>query len=94
MSEPDQDLTRRRPQVTYCNKSERLQYVVEISGGKLRWVNQGNRPVHSAKKPKAKTDGGESPDDFCPLAIWKSDDGLSSAPQFCPLDVQPSRSIV
>ena len=78
--------------MTYCNKSERLQYVVEISGGKLRWVNQGNRPVHSAKKPKAKTDRGESPTALVHLVIWKSDDALSSAPLFCSLELEPSAS--
>lgn len=41
-------------EVKYCNKKERLQYVVEIHDGKLYWVNQSSKPVHSTKKPKPK----------------------------------------
>jgi hypothetical protein len=35
--------------VRYCNKQERLQYVVQVVDGKLCWVNQGMKPVNSAK---------------------------------------------
>lgn len=41
-------------EVKYCNRTERLQYVVEIQEGKLYWVNQGRKLVHSSKTPKPK----------------------------------------
>jgi hypothetical protein len=41
-------------EVRYCNKGERKEFVVQIVDGKMRWVNQENKLVHSQKEPKAK----------------------------------------
>lgn len=41
-------------EVTYCNSKERRQYAVQIQDGKLFWVHQARKLVHSKKKPKPK----------------------------------------
>ena len=43
-------------EVQYCNKVERLQFVVHVVNGKLHWANQGMKLITSAKKPKPPKD--------------------------------------
>ena len=63
-------------EVRYCNKSERLEFVVEIKEGKLYYANQGDKPVHLKKKSKPKKGAPEgSPNEPVMMIYVMSPDG-------------------